>query len=557
MQLLTLKLMYLLFTTPPTYQYFYTNDLRVLVDILVRNLLDLPEYAAALRHTYLRVLYPLLEHTQLQDPPYYKRLEIRKLLALLCGERVEGDDGTALAGTAWNHFEDVDETTKRLVRRCQTVSWLSDPDIHELVRVESPTDERMSEPDSPKSPSKPQPPQLPAPRKLRKRDSSKNSTLTIGGFLTPQLEGARQSSISMAEMAQHKEKPGVITPSRNPSLKHGLRQAIFTKKEKPPPPQARRSAFRRPKPQSMQSNTAGKMTAVTLETLNLPQTPGTERDESDLYEDAVEEQNEDSGSAAMIERGLGEDNQSTSEDGLAASHLEIDGVMPSDEHLKSTTKKPPPAPKARRGWRMRKSKDLEEERSKDPGKFSATLPSISVTTQNPLLPPAEGVSEGSPFSPIQEKTLDPGQPLQTELSPKQNGGKRSVSDAMNQAQIQAVQQVEECLEHTHISEQLATAHQSQQQQHPPRSSSLQHQQPTVPESPPLRRIVLAPPGQAPIRAVPGPRVDVEKSPFLSDDEQDETDEKAQEVDNKAALDVPLPAPRLRTRESWESFGDDD
>ena len=65
LQLLTLKLLYLLFTTPPTYEYFYTNDLHVLVDILVRNLLDLPEDSSALRHTYLRVLYPLLEHTQL------------------------------------------------------------------------------------------------------------------------------------------------------------------------------------------------------------------------------------------------------------------------------------------------------------------------------------------------------------------------------------------------------------------------------------------------------------------------------------------------------------
>ena len=83
LQLLTLKLLYLLFTTRTTYEYFYTNDLRVLVDILIRNLLDLPEDASALRHTYLRVLYPLLAHTQLRYPPQYKREEIRKLLAVL------------------------------------------------------------------------------------------------------------------------------------------------------------------------------------------------------------------------------------------------------------------------------------------------------------------------------------------------------------------------------------------------------------------------------------------------------------------------------------------
>ena len=91
LQLLTLKLLYLLFTTPPTYEYFYTNDLHVLVDILVRNLLDLPEDSSALRHTYLRVLYPLLEHTQLQYPPYYKQAQIRRLLTVLSGASMSED----------------------------------------------------------------------------------------------------------------------------------------------------------------------------------------------------------------------------------------------------------------------------------------------------------------------------------------------------------------------------------------------------------------------------------------------------------------------------------
>jgi len=43
MQLLLLKILYLLFTTPGTQEYFYTNDLRVLVDVFIRELSDLPE----------------------------------------------------------------------------------------------------------------------------------------------------------------------------------------------------------------------------------------------------------------------------------------------------------------------------------------------------------------------------------------------------------------------------------------------------------------------------------------------------------------------------------
>ncbi len=43
MQLLVLKLLYLLFTTKGTSEYFYTNDLCVLVDVFVRVLVDLDE----------------------------------------------------------------------------------------------------------------------------------------------------------------------------------------------------------------------------------------------------------------------------------------------------------------------------------------------------------------------------------------------------------------------------------------------------------------------------------------------------------------------------------
>jgi len=43
MQLLVLKLLYLLFTTKGTEEYFYTNDLRVLVDVFLRELVDLDE----------------------------------------------------------------------------------------------------------------------------------------------------------------------------------------------------------------------------------------------------------------------------------------------------------------------------------------------------------------------------------------------------------------------------------------------------------------------------------------------------------------------------------
>ncbi len=50
MQLLILKVLYLLFTTPGTQEYFFTNDLRVLLDVFIRELVDLPDECEAVGH---------------------------------------------------------------------------------------------------------------------------------------------------------------------------------------------------------------------------------------------------------------------------------------------------------------------------------------------------------------------------------------------------------------------------------------------------------------------------------------------------------------------------
>lgn len=47
--LLILKILYLLFTTTGTRDYFYTNDLCVLVDVFIRELNNLPEESEGVR----------------------------------------------------------------------------------------------------------------------------------------------------------------------------------------------------------------------------------------------------------------------------------------------------------------------------------------------------------------------------------------------------------------------------------------------------------------------------------------------------------------------------
>jgi hypothetical protein len=124
MQLLVLKMLYILFNTKGLSEYFYTNDLCVLVDVFLREIVDLDEESESvclvfnmyqlsninniqLRHTYLRVLHPLLTKTQLRSLPYKRSQIVRALESL-----VENPE-----------IREVSSTTKRLVERCLSGEW--------------------------------------------------------------------------------------------------------------------------------------------------------------------------------------------------------------------------------------------------------------------------------------------------------------------------------------------------------------------------------------------------------------------------------------------------
>ena len=188
-QLLILKLLYLLFTTPSTYEYFYTNDLHVLVDVIIRNLLDLgpgnddassrydgaESGQRALRHTYLRVLCPLLKNTQLsREGSNYKREEVRKLLYLLVNQ-----------STA--HFAPVDATVLRLVVRCKQVEWLREEGDEQDEEIER----KLAE--------------------VAPKDSEVAKKL-----LGMSLDGEGESTLSVVEVSAKvtKEKPSVPAPRR-------------------------------------------------------------------------------------------------------------------------------------------------------------------------------------------------------------------------------------------------------------------------------------------------------------------------------------------------------
>ncbi|CEG67555.1 hypothetical protein RMATCC62417_03965 [Rhizopus microsporus] len=102
-QMLILKLLYAIFTRQTLYEYFYTNDLYVLVDIILRELCGLGDTkeGQTLLDAYLRVLEPLLENTQLNRRPY-KKEEIYRVLQQLIHPGMQ---------------RKAHSTTKRLVKR--------------------------------------------------------------------------------------------------------------------------------------------------------------------------------------------------------------------------------------------------------------------------------------------------------------------------------------------------------------------------------------------------------------------------------------------------------
>ncbi|ORX95908.1 hypothetical protein K493DRAFT_314773 [Basidiobolus meristosporus CBS 931.73] len=85
-QLLILRLLYTLFTNTSTSDYFYTNDLRVLVDVIIRELYNLPEEDGELRRAYLEVLPPLICNTQYPEI-LHKSQQIACLLEELTAEQ--------------------------------------------------------------------------------------------------------------------------------------------------------------------------------------------------------------------------------------------------------------------------------------------------------------------------------------------------------------------------------------------------------------------------------------------------------------------------------------
>lgn len=86
LQIMMCKLLYLIFSNKSNKiaeDFFYLNDLNVLVDVLIRELHDISDQNEFLRNTFLRVLIPLLKNTEL-NKTHYRKQDLIQLLNYLC-----------------------------------------------------------------------------------------------------------------------------------------------------------------------------------------------------------------------------------------------------------------------------------------------------------------------------------------------------------------------------------------------------------------------------------------------------------------------------------------
>jgi len=97
MQLVLLKFFFLVFSRRATADMFYPNDLKVVVEILLRELADLPRDKAVHRQGYLQVLRNLLLMSPYRQQGKYRKADVRRALETVWMDEELDDTTRAVA----------------------------------------------------------------------------------------------------------------------------------------------------------------------------------------------------------------------------------------------------------------------------------------------------------------------------------------------------------------------------------------------------------------------------------------------------------------------------
>ncbi|ODQ79984.1 hypothetical protein BABINDRAFT_8167 [Babjeviella inositovora NRRL Y-12698] len=229
-KILILKFLYLMFTTSFTVDYFYINDLKILIDIFIRELLDLSTEQEPLINIYLKVLYPMLTYSAL---PHlcYKTDDIRVLLENL----------------AYNFESDA---TKRLAVNCMNVAWLKDggsddeldEDISQNLQAVNLNSHRLLSPENEHSTESLNFPLARSATSFMDTQSIESTSLgssSLGDFRAPPPPVKLRSS-SAVRAAPYRRKP----PPPPPPIYSGGKASLFRLDKplpRPPPPAPRKN----------------------------------------------------------------------------------------------------------------------------------------------------------------------------------------------------------------------------------------------------------------------------------------------------------------------------
>ncbi|SCU92052.1 LADA_0F13960g1_1 [Lachancea dasiensis] len=137
LQIMLCKIVYLILTMDrnSAETFFYQNDLHVFVDVLIRELKNIPDDEELIRNTFLRVLFPLLSNTELTKTKY-RRSDLINVLEYL----------SSLDHICSGEVKPVHKTTVRLAQKClRQVGWLkADEEYEPLAKVDSKDSRRSS-----------------------------------------------------------------------------------------------------------------------------------------------------------------------------------------------------------------------------------------------------------------------------------------------------------------------------------------------------------------------------------------------------------------------------
>ncbi|EMG48932.1 hypothetical protein G210_0424, partial [Candida maltosa Xu316] len=139
-KILILKFLYLVFVSSSTCKLIYLNDLKILLDVIIRELNNSDEDNRILTMTYLRVLYPILTFSEISENDNhrgYKNDEILEMLSsIILNSEIKSVD------------TEEEASISKLAIKCMNVKWLRQHQRNQKQQQQQQRQEKSVSPES-------------------------------------------------------------------------------------------------------------------------------------------------------------------------------------------------------------------------------------------------------------------------------------------------------------------------------------------------------------------------------------------------------------------------